>query len=36
LIGSADTQAARAAIALAIEATSDGLCLQRCGRAACQ
>lgn len=35
-IGSADTQAARAAVALALEASTDALCIQRCGSAACQ
>jgi len=35
-IGSADTTAARGAVALAIEASTDALCIQRCGTAACQ
>ncbi|MBI5278679.1 MAG: carboxypeptidase-like regulatory domain-containing protein [Burkholderiales bacterium] len=35
-IGSADTSAARLAVALAIEASSDALCFQRCGNASCQ
>lgn len=35
-IGSADTTAARLAVALAMEASTDALCLQRCGSAVCQ
>ncbi|ROZ79736.1 carboxypeptidase regulatory-like domain-containing protein [Ramlibacter sp. WS9] len=35
-ITSVDTAAARAAVALALEATTDALCIQRCGTAACQ
>ncbi|MDF2464328.1 MAG: repeat protein [Ramlibacter sp.] len=35
-IASVDTAAARSALALAIEASTDALCIQRCGTAACQ
>ena len=35
-IESADTTAARSAVALALEASTDALCIQRCGNAACQ
>lgn len=35
-ITSVDTKEARKAIALALEATTDALCLQRCGSASCQ
>ncbi|ROZ79731.1 carboxypeptidase regulatory-like domain-containing protein [Ramlibacter sp. WS9] len=35
-ITSVDTTAARQAVALALEASTDALCIQRCGTAACQ
>jgi hypothetical protein len=35
-IASVDTSAARSAISLAMEASTDALCVQRCGSAACQ
>ena len=35
-IKSADATAARSAVALAMEASTDALCIQRCGTAACQ
>lgn len=35
-IGSADTAEAKKAIALALEASTDALCIQTCGSAACQ
>jgi hypothetical protein len=35
-ITSVDTTAARQAVALAIEASTDALCIQRCGSASCQ
>lgn len=35
-ISSADTRQARAAVALALEASTDALCIQRCGSASCQ
>jgi hypothetical protein len=35
-ITSVDTTPAKQAIALALEASTDALCIQRCGSATCQ